>query len=255
MTKKRQRTTSPVEESVISNPMISTHTPIEASPLEELAPNPRNPRLPWKPDQQEAFVASLRRFGDLGGIVRNLTTGQLVGGHKRVEVFRAAAEVRVMATPQARDAQGTVAHGYVVVDGARFSYREVEWDPEVEAAANLAANRWTAGWDWALVSDTLKSITDTELHSLTGFADHELANLLAADWSPEAPGTLTEGGPDRHTVVLTATQYAQLRECGARLKTELAAEAPLADAVVVEHLCAKFLAPVGVAGDPANGFA
>jgi hypothetical protein len=240
MTKKKRPTPVPADTELLP----AADPPLEASPLEEFAPNPRNPRLPWKPEQQAAFIESLRRFGDLGGIVRNLTTGQLVGGHKRVEVFRSSADVRIVATPQPRDAQGTVAHGSVIVDGTRFSYREVEWSPEVEAAANLAANRWTAGWDWSLVSETLKSITDTELHSLTGFASHELANLLAAEWNPETPGTLTEGGPDRHAVVLTATQYEQLRECGARLKTELAAEAPLADAVIVEHLCARFLALV-----------
>ncbi len=57
--------------------------------LADLVPNARNPRKPWTVpiDQLVAFRASLIKFGDLGGIVRNLETNQLIGGHKRVEAF------------------------------------------------------------------------------------------------------------------------------------------------------------------------
>lgn len=215
--------------------------PVPAISIADLLPNPQNPRLPWKPEQLAPFVASLRTFGDLGGIVRNRTTNHLVGGHKRVEVFRESGAVEIHAHPQMPDAQGTVSVGYVLVDGMRFSYREVEWPEEREAAANLAANRWAAQWDWALVSDTLRSITDTELLTMTGFADHELANLLAADWNPAAVGSLDGARTEEHTIKLTAAQYALLRSAGERLTTDLGLEDPLTDALAIEHLCSRFL--------------
>src|SRR5262245_21668231 len=121
-----------------------------ATTLADLVPNTKNPRKPWAPEQLDAFRKSLTKFGDLGGIVRNLTTNQLIGGHKRIEAFQAGTDVKIVATPQPADPQGTVAHGYVVVDGARFAYREVQWSIEDETAANLAANRWAAEWEWQL---------------------------------------------------------------------------------------------------------
>jgi len=208
--------------------------------IEDLTPNPRNPRVAWKAEQIEPFKASLRRFGDLGGIVRNLTTGQLVGGHKRVEVFRASTDVRVVKTTQAKDEQGTVALGYVIVDGDRFAYREVEWAPEIEAAANLAANRWGAEWAWQLVSETLQGISDPSLLELTGFPAHELENLLAADWTPPAREALPDDGAPGHLVKLSNEQHALLQQCKERLALRYE-EDGLTDARVVALVCTEFL--------------
>lgn len=212
--------------------------------LAAFTPNPLNPRQPWQPDQREAFTQSLRRFGDLGGIVRNLTTGQLVGGHKRVEVFRAAPDVQIVKTDQDADGQGTVAHGYVVVEGTRFAYREVRWSPAVETAANLAANRWGAEWDWQLVAGSLHTIGDTDLLALTGFPADELTNLLAADWSPEAPGTMPTDEMHAHVVRLTEEAYALVQQAKAHLQgvgSEVNKEA-WTDSRVIEVACARVVA-------------
>ncbi len=210
-----------------------------ATSLADLKPNTKNPRKPWAPEQLEAFRKSLAKFGDLGGIVRNLTTNQLIGGHKRIEAFQAGSDVKIVATPQPADAQGTVAHGYVLVDGARFAYREVQWSIEDETAANLAANRWAAEWEWQLVAEALQTITSDELRALTGFADHELANLLAADWTKPDKGALMgaeQEGHD-HAVHLSATQYALLVDAKARLDPT----GPISDAGAVEVLCRRLL--------------
>lgn len=207
--------------------------------FEDLTPNPRNPREAWKPEQLEPFKASLRRFGDLGGIVRNLTTGQLVGGHKRVEAFREATAVQIESTAQPADAQGTVAHGYVIADGNRFAYREVRWTAEVEAAANLAANRWGAEWAWQMVSETLQGISDPELLGLTGFPAHELENLLAADWEPAAREPLPMEHGSGHLVKLTDEQHALLVACREVLSTRY--EGEITDARVVTLVCTEFL--------------
>ena len=208
-----------------------------ADPLAELLPNDHNPRAAWKPEQIEPFRASLQRFGDLGGIVRNLTTDRLVGGHKRVEVFRTSAAVHLETTEQPIDAQGTTAHGFVLVDGHRFAYREVRWSEEIEAAANLAANRWGAEWAWELVAENLHAITDPELLTLTGFPAHELANLLAAEWHPGAPGSLTEeNASSGHSIHFTPAQYERVQQVKLKM-----AEPLLSDAAILVRLCEEYL--------------
>lgn len=212
----------------------------------DLAENPRNPRKAWKADQIDAFKESLRRFGDLGGIVMNRTTGQLVGGHKRVEVLKAGVGAEIVKTEQAEDAQGTVAHGYVVLpDGSRFAYREVCWSPAIEAAANLAANRWSADWNWQLVSETLQELSATDLLPYTGFPQHELENLVAADWTPAVTdplATADDADVDGHTVHMTQEQYEVLLRAKQRIQDNT--PGPITDGRVVELVCAEFLSGV-----------
>jgi hypothetical protein len=208
-------------------------------PFDSLTPNPRNPRTPWKEEQLEPFRESLRRFGDLGGIVRNLTTGQLVGGHKRVEVFRTTTAPTIVKTDQAEDGQGTVAIGYVIVDGTRFAYREVRWPAEVEAAANLAANRWGAEWAWQMVSETLQGISDPALLPLTGFPAHELETLLAADWMPATRETLPDDSGQAHLVRLSDEQHALLQQVKDRLATRF--DNAITDPMAIAFLCKEFL--------------
>src|SRR5262245_59196898 len=208
-----------------------------ATSLDELTPNLQNPRNPFTPEQVAAFRESLQRFGDLGGIIRNRTTGRLIGGHKRTDVFRSATKTEIVTTPQPKDGQGTVAYGYVLVDGARFSYREVEWTPETEVAGNLAANRWAAAWDWPLVAEALKSIDDTELRGLIGFSEGELANLLAAEWHPPAKTDLLSEPSGDHTIKLSDEQYALL----VRVKLELDPTSAMTDATAIETVCQQWL--------------
>jgi hypothetical protein len=206
--------------------------------IADLLPNKQNPRKPWSPAQLEAFKASLLKFGDLGGIIRNRTTNQLIGGHKRIDAFRGGTEVAIEAVAQPIDRQGTVAHGYVLVDGARFGYREVEWSIEVETAANLAANRWAAEWDWQLVAEALQVIDSDELRTLTGFRDDELKNLMAADWTKAEAGSLLGDAEGNHAIQLTAAQYDLLTEAKARLDPTAA----ISDAGAIEALCRRLLA-------------
>jgi hypothetical protein len=83
-------------------------------------------------------------FGDLSGIVRNVRTGNLVGGHQRVKCFDASWEVK---KTKASDGTGTVAVGYIETPRGRWVYREVDWDESKEKAANLAANKHGGEWD------------------------------------------------------------------------------------------------------------
>lgn len=79
-------------------------------------------RGPLPPPSEPDSAGAFGRFGDLSGIVYNVRTGRLVGGHQRTELFRAEEkpEIRVEKLPKP-DARGTVAYGYVMIRGDRFS--------------------------------------------------------------------------------------------------------------------------------------
>jgi hypothetical protein len=79
---------------------------------------------------------------------------------------------------------GTVAEGYVTIDGERFSYRVVHWDTNTESAAMVAANQHGGDFDWERVSELLKELDGKLDLELTGLPQHELDNLLKSEWTP-----------------------------------------------------------------------
>lgn len=121
--------------------------------LEDLKPDPNNPR--WQsPEKAKALARALYEFGDLGGIVENVRTGELVGGHQRVAAFRGDPEGRVEITEtlETPDRVGTVAYGFAYAMGTRFAFRRVSWSAERARAANVVANSPELQGDW---SDTI----------------------------------------------------------------------------------------------------
>lgn len=162
---------------------------MELKKLEDLRANPKNPRKISKQDY-EALVVSIKKFGDLSGIVLNVRTGQLVGGHQRTEAFkRMPGEKRITltdvyknedGTPQP-NRKGTIAVGYVWFENEQYAYREVDWDAETEAAANIAANRIQGQFDLDLLAEityNLKQLEDQSLLESTGQTNDEIDRLL-----------------------------------------------------------------------------
>lgn len=155
---------------------------MESKQLSELKGNPTNPRTISKVDF-ENLKKSIKEFGDLSGVVLNVRTSQLVGGHQRVEAFKALggqSEVNVQERFTDATNKGTVAYGYVILDGERYSYREVDWDPTFELAANIAANRITGQFDNDLLAEVTYQIQqeNESLLALTGQTDAEISKLL-----------------------------------------------------------------------------
>jgi hypothetical protein len=150
--------------------------------LNELKANPKNPRQINKHDYA-ALVESVKQFGDLSGIVLNIRTGQLVGGHQRTEVFKrmgGAVAIHKEDLP-APNSVGTVAYGYVEMNGERYGYREVDWDENRESAANIAANRIQGQFDLDVLAEVtyeLAQLEDKSLLALTGQTEDETARLL-----------------------------------------------------------------------------
>jgi hypothetical protein len=86
--------------------------------------------------------------------------------------------------------------GYVVVDGEKFSYRQVRWDDTTEKAANIAANAHSGEWDLPKLSDWLTELDQLNFEMpLTGFTTKEIEDILASLHPPNfAPGTEMEQG-------------------------------------------------------------
>lgn len=154
--------------------------------LDDLRANPKNPRQINKHDF-EALVESIKRFGDLSGVVFNVRTGELVGGHQRKQAFDrivGAKEMIITERLETPNKVGTVAIGYIVLEGEKFSYREVDWDAEWELSANIAANRIQGQFDLDLLAQINYELSQlengAELLKLTGQTEDEINKLLGA---------------------------------------------------------------------------
>jgi DNA modification methylase len=117
-----------------------------------LKPYHRNPRQITK-KKQARLTDTLARLGDLGGIVHNLETDEVIGGNQRMIVFQDG-RVEITLTLPEPDEQGTVAHGFIIWKGHRFAYRLVKWDEATAAEANIAANIGAGDFDWDIVANS-----------------------------------------------------------------------------------------------------
>lgn len=155
----------------------------------ELKASDRNPRriTEW---QMQALKKSLKKFGDLGGIVFNTTTKHLVGGHQRIAAFKEGqdAKLEVTETFVVPDECGTVAVGWVSVDGTRHMFRAVQWDEQTEAAANIAANQHGGEFEDVALRDILNGLKSIDFDmDLAGFDANALTCLLADPPEPTPP--------------------------------------------------------------------
>lgn len=102
----------------------------------------------------EQLKRDLADLGDLGGLVHDLNTDQVISGNQRSRVFDLSKLQPVITqsfdppTPQ-----GTVALGYVEWQGERFSYRAVRWDDATARRANIRANMAGGSWDWGILAN------------------------------------------------------------------------------------------------------
>lgn len=176
----------------------------------QLSPNPENPRT-ITPEQAKALRAALAEFGDLGGIVFNRTTKRLVGGHQRVKALGKDAKVVVERKYRKPSPTGTVAEGFVFIDGERFAYREVAWDATKEKAANLAANKGAGEWDLPRLSSWLKDIEEMGFDlKLTMFDTKEIKELkssLKATNNPKSSTTKAGAKGEKMRTVCPACNH------------------------------------------------
>lgn len=160
----------------------------------DLPANPKNPRRIT--DQAKSRLQkSLKKLGDLGGIIFNQRTKRLVGGHRRTDELPDDAKITITERFETRLASGTVATGYIEAWGERFSYREVDWTEEDELLAMIGANQHGGEWDYNLLADAFMEVDAKNLDiDLTGFEVDEIASLIDLSGAPPP-----EPDPGQHT--------------------------------------------------------
>lgn len=179
-----------------------------SKPLTSLKPADYNPRTITK-HKAQALDDSITDFGDLSSIVNNTTTGNLVGGHKRIETLLKKPQAHIVLTEKydMPDPLGTTALGYVVVDGTniKLPYREVAWTLEREMQANIIAN-YAQG---QFVDPMLAAVTKT-LHDIsedaalkTGQRKSEITQLLKSLAKPQP----SEQQPPREVFSIAGETY------------------------------------------------
>jgi hypothetical protein len=146
----------------------------------DLAPHPKNPRT-ISPEALERLGRSMAAYGDLSGLVFNRRSGRLVGGHQRSRYLDPAATITILERLERPSPVGTVALGYVELDGERWAYREVDVDERTERAMNLAANAHGGRFDEFELAKALAELSAGGMEDLglVGFGRADLEKLFA----------------------------------------------------------------------------
>lgn len=158
--------------------MISTEAFIKGDlnmKIKNISPAPYNPRK-ISDDKLALLGKSMREFGDLSGIVMNVETGNLIGGHQRIKHFDPSWPI---VKRKHIDNTGTVALGEIDTPYGVWSYREVKWPKEKEIAANIAANQHGGEFDEPKLKQMLIELDDGMIDmTLTGFSVEEMRDLM-----------------------------------------------------------------------------
>lgn len=149
----------------------------------------KNPRQITE-KQFEQLSEWLYELGDLSGIVHDLNSDEIISGNQRIKVFDINnAEIVIEDELDEPDRQGTIARGYVIWQGSKYSYRQVKWDYKKCEKANIVANKAGGSWDF----DELANSFDIEDLLDWGFEDIELGiDGFGDDEIPEDPGAQTD---------------------------------------------------------------
>lgn len=147
--------------------------------VKNLKPYHKNPRKITK-DEFALLSASLVEFGDLSGIVLNRATGEVIGGNQRTQFFKLhpeKTEIKIEQEYLTPTESGTVAQGYVMYEGERYTYREVQWEAEKAERANILANKAGGTWDF----DILANAFGTDILLASGWKDFEIGFATSRD--------------------------------------------------------------------------
>jgi len=117
------------------------------------------------------LTKSLAEFGNIQPITWNARTGNVVGGHQRLKVYKAMGKTEV-------------------------DVWAVDLDEQKEKAANIALNKLSGEFDMPMLKDILEEIDTGDLDmEITGFGMDEIALMMEQTADPNfAPGTEEEQG-------------------------------------------------------------
>jgi hypothetical protein len=210
---------------------------MEPTRIDSLQPADYNPRKMSAKDAA-ALRKTIDELGDLSGIIKNIATGNLVGGHQRIAVMKKIGNAEIIISWRASEQPGpagTTAHGYVIhpVTTERFSYREVNWPADAtdvngkpysskERVANIAANNISGDWDrekLAHVDYELSLLENSDdLLAMTNQSDKELEKLMESigvmpdgEEQPDEQGASPKEG-DKREIRATREQWETIDE-------------------------------------------
>lgn len=133
---------------------------MEKKTLDHLRPTTNNPRIVMK-DNSEKLDRSLDEYGPMDGIIMNVNPAinELVGGNQRTTKFRIAGAKAVITKRFDEPTHtGTVAYGFVDLDGEQHPYREVKWDSAKHKKGIALANQHVGTNDNDLLAELYQDI-------------------------------------------------------------------------------------------------
>lgn len=140
--------------------------------VKDLTPNKLNPRK-ISEKKKVGLKKSVEKFGDLGVIVFNVATNELVSGHQRISTLTGEEKIKITKKFDPPTPVGTTAIGTIEVGDELFGYREVNWDKKTQTEALLAANKHGGSWDEELLRLNFANVPDIDIQ-VTGFDLEEL---------------------------------------------------------------------------------
>jgi len=158
----------------------------EKPQVSSLKASPNNPRKITDP-KLAMLKKSMQEFGDLSGIVFNIKTKHLIGGHQRIKNLDPSWPIQKR--PH-NDKVGTVAMGMIKTPFGDWSYREVNWPEKKETLANIAANKHGGEFDLPELKKIMINLSDDGADmDLTGFDAQEIKimnfSINSANEDPE----------------------------------------------------------------------
>jgi hypothetical protein len=152
--------------------------------VKDLNASPYNPRK-ITDSQLKMLGKSMKEYGDLSGIIFNVQTGNLIGGHQRLKHLDSEWEIE---KEPSTDDIGTVAVGIVKTSFGDWYYREVDWPVEKEKAANIAANAHGGEFDIPRLKDLVLEFNKDDFDlDLLGFGSGQLKDMFGLNFGQEDP--------------------------------------------------------------------
>lgn len=158
--------------------------PSTVADLRPAAYNPRTIQAPVLADLKK----SMNEYGDLGGIVFNVRTGNLIGGHQRTKNLPPSTPVFILDKWDEPNAQGTIGVGSVTLHGEAWAVRLVDVDEIRERAMNIAANSPRGEWDAQGLAELAAQVAAGGYDlDVLGLRHDYLAGVLGEITMPVAP--------------------------------------------------------------------
>lgn len=208
--------------------------------IQSLKKTAKNPRRLMQ-ENGEKLDRSIDEMGSVDGIVMNINPeiDELVSGNQRTEKFMKNPTASIVITHEFDEptATGSVAYGYVEVDGERWPYREVWWNRAKHIKGTELANMHAGEWDNDLRAERYHELLELDEHALDSmFITAEEVESLQDGWVDHEEVAETANDPNS-TPAKNSDSYTikQLRA----LRNAFIAETGLDDAGFIEWLAER----------------